>query len=207
MTCRIAVQPSRANAHPRHSRASRTTSRLTRALSCATSVNASARRCVSALTGTQTEDVAVPYNGAADAAASFRYAGRPFTAKDWERIELLRTACCGRPRAPRHGSAGTARCWSTGRCRRKGSARGAHCARCARCARCAPVEGRSAYASAKADRCRQVLPVGRPLRVHARRLARRERVHARVVGVVHEVRDRVEARHRARARVAAVGQP
>ena len=33
------------------------------------------------------EDVAVPYNGAADAAASFRYAGQPFTAKDWERIE------------------------------------------------------------------------------------------------------------------------
>jgi len=33
------------------------------------------------------EDVAVPHNGAADAAASFRYAGRPFTAKDWERIE------------------------------------------------------------------------------------------------------------------------
>lgn len=35
-----------------------------------------------------TEDVAVPYHGAADAAASFRYAGRPFTAKDWQRIEL-----------------------------------------------------------------------------------------------------------------------
>ena len=33
------------------------------------------------------EDVAVPHTGAADAAASFRYAGRPFTAKDWERIE------------------------------------------------------------------------------------------------------------------------
>ena len=33
------------------------------------------------------EDVAVPHNGATDAAASFRYAGRPFTAKDWERIE------------------------------------------------------------------------------------------------------------------------
>ena len=33
-----------------------------------------------------TEDVAVPH-GAADAAASFRYAGRPFTANDWERIE------------------------------------------------------------------------------------------------------------------------
>jgi hypothetical protein len=35
-----------------------------------------------------TEDVAVPHNAAADPAASFRYAGRPFTAKDWERIEL-----------------------------------------------------------------------------------------------------------------------
>ena len=34
-----------------------------------------------------TEDVAVPYYGAADPAASFRYAGRPFTAKDWQRIE------------------------------------------------------------------------------------------------------------------------
>ena len=34
-----------------------------------------------------TEDVAVPHNGAADPAASFRYAGRPFTAKDWERLE------------------------------------------------------------------------------------------------------------------------
>lgn len=33
------------------------------------------------------EDVAVAHRGAADAAASFRYAGRPFTAKDWERIE------------------------------------------------------------------------------------------------------------------------
>ena len=34
-----------------------------------------------------TEDVAVPHHGAADPAASFRYSGRPFTAKDWERIE------------------------------------------------------------------------------------------------------------------------
>jgi hypothetical protein len=34
-----------------------------------------------------TEEVAVPHHGAADAAASFRYAGRPFTANDWERIE------------------------------------------------------------------------------------------------------------------------
>jgi hypothetical protein len=34
-----------------------------------------------------TEDVAVPHHGGADAAASFRYASRPFTAKDWQRIE------------------------------------------------------------------------------------------------------------------------
>src|ERR671918_653859 len=34
-----------------------------------------------------TEDVAVPHHGAADPAASFRFAGRPFTTKDWERIE------------------------------------------------------------------------------------------------------------------------
>jgi hypothetical protein len=33
------------------------------------------------------EDVAVPHHAAADASASFRYSGRPFTAKDWERIE------------------------------------------------------------------------------------------------------------------------
>lgn len=35
-----------------------------------------------------TEDVVVPHHGAADPAASFRYAGRQFTAKDWERIGL-----------------------------------------------------------------------------------------------------------------------
>jgi hypothetical protein len=35
-----------------------------------------------------TEDVAVPHHGAVDSAASFRYAGRPFTAVDWPRIEL-----------------------------------------------------------------------------------------------------------------------
>jgi hypothetical protein len=34
-----------------------------------------------------TEDVAVPHNGADGPAASFRYAGRPFSVKDWERIE------------------------------------------------------------------------------------------------------------------------
>jgi hypothetical protein len=33
------------------------------------------------------EDVTVAHPGAADAAAFFRYAGRPFTAADWERIE------------------------------------------------------------------------------------------------------------------------
>ena len=91
------------------------------------------------------EDVVVPHNGAADAAASFRYAGQPFTAKDWERIEssagVLRPSTratawvCNDGKVmvdwavPKEGSTG------------------------ARCARCAPVEGRSAYASAKADRC------------------------------------------------------
>jgi len=34
-----------------------------------------------------TEDVTVTHTGAVDAAAFFRYAGRPFVAKDWERIE------------------------------------------------------------------------------------------------------------------------
>ena len=34
-----------------------------------------------------TEDVAVPHKGGADPPVSFRYAGRPFIAKDWERIE------------------------------------------------------------------------------------------------------------------------
>ena len=38
------------------------------------------------------------------------------------------------------------------------------------------------------------VPVRRPLRVDARLLPGRERKHARVVGVVHEVRDRVGAR-------------
>jgi hypothetical protein len=33
------------------------------------------------------EDVTVTHTGAADAAAFFRYAGRPFIATDWERIE------------------------------------------------------------------------------------------------------------------------
>jgi len=34
-----------------------------------------------------TEDVTVTHAGASDAAAFFRYEGRPFAAKDWERIE------------------------------------------------------------------------------------------------------------------------
>ena len=34
-----------------------------------------------------TEDVVLAHKDAADAAASFRYSGRPFTAKDWQRIE------------------------------------------------------------------------------------------------------------------------
>lgn len=55
--------------------------------SCATSGSASARPCASAPDWDTTEDIAVPHHGAANAAASFRYAGRPFTAKDWERIE------------------------------------------------------------------------------------------------------------------------
>ena len=33
------------------------------------------------------EDVTVTHPGAADAAAFYRYAGRPFSATDWERIE------------------------------------------------------------------------------------------------------------------------
>ena len=35
-----------------------------------------------------TEDVTVSHAGAADPMAAFRYAGKPFTEKDWARIEL-----------------------------------------------------------------------------------------------------------------------